>query len=116
MHGAGVFRDALDEKLDLARHTANELRKIPGIEIVAEPVLSLLAFRMRFPHLTSSDEDAQNRQWMSLVNQKQRVLLTGTTTKGRFLIRLCILSFRTHADRIEMALEDLRSSLTELQS
>ena len=114
MHGAGVFRDALDEKLDLARHAANELRKIPGVEIVAEPMLSLLAFRMRFPHVTSNDEDARNRQWMSLVNQKQRVLLTGTTSKGRFLIRMCILSFRTHEDRIEMALADLRSSLSEI--
>jgi len=114
MHGASVFRAALDEKLDLARHAANELRKIPGVEIIAEPMLSLLAFRMRFPQLTSAEEDARNRQWMSLVNQKQRVLLTGTTTKGRFLIRICILSFRTHVDRIEMALEDLRTSLTEL--
>lgn len=116
MHGASVFRDTLDEKLDLARYATTELRKIPGVEIIAEPVLSLLAFRMRFPHLTSAEEDARNRQWMSLVNQKQRVLLTGTTTKGRFLIRMCILSFRTHVDRIEMALEDLRASLVELPS
>ncbi len=116
MHGASVFRDALDEKLDLARFAANELRKIPGVEIVAEPKLSLLAFRRRFPELTSNDEDARNRQWMSLVNQKQRVLLTGTTSKGRFLIRMCILSFRTHKDRIEMALEDLRSSLAEIEA
>lgn len=116
MHGAGVFRDALDEKLDLAHYAANELRKIPGVEIVAEPMLSLLGFRMRFVHLTNDDEDARNRQWMSLVNQKQRVLLTGTTSKGRFFIRMCILSFRTHKDRIEMALEDLRSSLAEVQA
>jgi aromatic-L-amino-acid/L-tryptophan decarboxylase len=115
MHGAGVFRDALDEKLDLAVHAASELRKMPEIEIVAEPTLSLFAFRARFPNSTSDEEDAQNRQLMSLVNQKQRVLLTGTMTKGRFLIRMCILSFRTHADRIDMALEDIRTSLKELQ-
>jgi len=115
MHGAGVFRDALDEKLDLARFAAEELRKIPQVEIVAEPVLSLLAFRLCRPNLTPSDEDALNRRWMSLVNQKQRVLLTGTTTKGRFLIRMCILSFRTHRERLDMALDDLRSSMKELE-
>jgi aromatic-L-amino-acid/L-tryptophan decarboxylase len=115
MHGASVFRDALDEKLNLARFAAEELRKIPGVVIVAEPVLSLLAFRLRRADLAPEDEDALNRRWMSLVNQKQRVLLTGTTTKGRFLIRMCILSFRTHQDRLEMALEDLRSSLAELE-
>ncbi|MBK9266556.1 MAG: aminotransferase class V-fold PLP-dependent enzyme [Polyangiaceae bacterium] len=115
MHGAGVFRNALDEKLDLAAYATNELRKMQGIEIVAEPVLSLLAFRARFPTLNNADEDAKNRQLMSLVNQKQRVLLTGTVTKGRFLIRMCILSFRTHADRIDMALEDIRTSLDEVR-
>ncbi len=116
MHGSNVFRDALDEKLDLARYVADELRALPGVEIIAEPTLSLLAFRCRFPDLSSDEEDARNRRWMSLVNQKQRVLLTGTTTKGRFLIRICILSFRTHRDRIDMALADLRSSLEELKA
>ncbi|HMY19743.1 MAG TPA: decarboxylase, partial [Polyangium sp.] len=84
------------------------------VEIVAEPQLSLLAFRLRTPGLSPADEDARNRRWMSLVNQKQRVLLTGTTTQGRFLVRMCILSFRTHRDRIDMAIEDLRTSREEL--
>src|SRR5262249_53407732 len=47
MHGAVAFRRALDEKLDLARFAAAELRKDPRIEILAEPQLSLLAFRAR---------------------------------------------------------------------
>lgn len=116
MHGASVFRDALDEKLNLAQYAATELRKLPHVEIVAEPVLSLLAFRLRRPDLAPREEDALNRRWMSLVNQKQRVLLTGTTTKGLFLIRMCILSFRTHQDRLDMALDDLRTSLDELDT
>jgi aromatic-L-amino-acid decarboxylase len=41
------------------------------------------------------------------------VFLTGTTVNGRFLCRICVLSFRTHADRIDMALEDLRAGLNE---
>ena len=41
----------LDEKLDLAAWAAAELRKVPGIEIVAEPQLSLLAFRVTRPGL-----------------------------------------------------------------
>ena len=53
MHGIGAFRRALDEKLDLAAWAAAELRRIPGIEIVAEPQLSLLAFRPAAPGSTS---------------------------------------------------------------
>src|SRR5262249_59746282 len=46
MHGIGPFRRNLEEKLALARHAAGELRRIPGIEILAEPQLSILAFRL----------------------------------------------------------------------
>src|SRR5207302_5083750 len=45
MFGIEPFRQQLDEKLDLAGYAAEELRKIDGIEIVAEPQLSILAFR-----------------------------------------------------------------------
>lgn len=114
MHGAGVFRAALDEKLDLARRAAEALRALPEVEIVAEPVLSLLAFRARPPGLEGEALDAHNRRLISRVNEKQRVLLTGAVVKGRFVIRICVLSFRTHEDRIDAAIEDIATSMAEL--
>ena len=53
--GLAPFREALDEKLDLALWAADELRAIPGIEILAEPELSLLAFHLT-AFGTGSDE------------------------------------------------------------
>jgi aromatic-L-amino-acid decarboxylase len=47
MLGVEPFRAALDEKLDLAAWLCDEVRAIPGIEILAEPQLSLFAFRLR---------------------------------------------------------------------
>src|SRR5262245_32910020 len=47
MHGIGPFRRNLDEKLDLALRATEDLRSIPGIEILAEPQLSIVAFRLR---------------------------------------------------------------------
>ena len=44
--GLAAFRAALDEKLDLAREAADAVRAIPGVRIVAEPALSLFAFRL----------------------------------------------------------------------
>ena len=58
--------------------------------------------------------DALSRRLCARVNEKQRVLLTGAVVQGRFVIRMCILSFRTHADRIAMAIEDVAASLAEL--
>jgi aromatic-L-amino-acid decarboxylase len=114
MHGIGAFRRALDEKLDLAAWAVDQLRTIPGVEIVAEPQLSLLAFRIVKPGLDADAVDALNRQVMEAVNARRRVYLTSTIVRGRFLIRICVLSFRTHLDRMQMAIEDIRSAIAEL--
>jgi aromatic-L-amino-acid decarboxylase len=113
MHGIGAFRRALDEKLDLAAWAADELRKIPGVEIVAEPQLSLLAFRIVRPGLDDAALDDLNRRVMEAVNARRRVYITNTIARGRFLIRICVLSFRTHMDRMQMAMEDIRAAIEE---
>jgi aromatic-L-amino-acid decarboxylase len=48
------------------------------------------------------------------VNARKRVYLTGTMLRGKFVIRICVLSFRTHFDRMEAALEDIRAALRDL--
>jgi aromatic-L-amino-acid/L-tryptophan decarboxylase len=114
MHGIGPFRRNLEEKLALTRWATQQLRTIPGIEILAEPQLSIVAFRLRRPGLDGAGLDALNRDLLDRVNARKRVYLTGTLLRGRFAIRICVLSFRTHRDRIEMALEDIRAAAAEL--
>ena len=111
MHGAKVFRAELDEKLDLARVAVEALRKIEGVEIVAEPELSLLAFRVRRAGMNEAEVDALTRRVIAAVNERQRVFLTGAVVKGRYVIRMCILSFRTHRERVDMAIEDIAAAV-----
>jgi aromatic-L-amino-acid decarboxylase len=87
---------------------------VPGIEIVAEPQLSIVAFRLTRPGTTGEELDALNRELMRRVNGRRRVYLTGTLLRGRFTVRICVLSFRTHGDRMEMALEDIRAAAAEI--
>jgi len=117
MHGAAAFRAALNEKLDLAQAAAAEIAQLPGIEMVAPPQLSLFAFRHIPAGCTDEALDIHNRRLMSHINQKGRVFLTGVSLQDPlqnrtfFVIRVCVLSFRTHADRMAMLLEDLRAAL-----
>jgi aromatic-L-amino-acid decarboxylase len=115
MHGIGPFRRNLEEKLALARRAEAELRRIPDVEILAESQLSIVAFRLRPAGLSETEIDALNRELMARVNGRKRVYLTGTLLRGRFAIRICVLSFRTHADRIEAALEDIRAAAGEVR-
>jgi aromatic-L-amino-acid decarboxylase len=114
LHGLGAFRRALDEKLDLAAWGVEQVRLIPGIEIVAEPQLSLFAFRLVRPGLDPLALDALNRNFLAAVNARQRAYLSGTVVGGRFVLRICVLSFRTHRDRMEEVVKDLREVAAEL--
>jgi aromatic-L-amino-acid/L-tryptophan decarboxylase len=116
MHGIGPFRRNLEEKLLLAREAANALRKMPGIEIVAEPQLSIVAFCAVRPGLSGEELDSLNRDFLARINAKKRVYLTGTLLRGRFALRICVLSFRTHRDRMRAGLEDIREALSEIRS
>ena len=111
LFGVEPFREQLDEKLDLIRFAADELRRIDGMEIVAEPQLSILAFRLV---REGADLDALNRALLERITARKRVMLTPTTAGGKFVIRIAIVSHRTHRDRVEMAIEDIRDSVAEL--
>ena len=47
------------------------------------------------------------------INARQRVYLTATRLRGRYALRICVLSFRTHRDRMEQALEDIAAARQE---
>ena len=111
LFGIEPFRQQLDEKLDLIEFVTSELRKIDGIEIVAEPQLTITAFRLNKP---GGDRNAITRELLERINAKKRVMLTPTIYKGEFLIRICIVSLRTHRDRIEMGLDDIRDAVAEV--
>jgi aromatic-L-amino-acid/L-tryptophan decarboxylase len=115
IHGIAPFRANLDEKLDLALWAAEELRKIPGVEILAEPQLSIVAFRWSKTKVEDHELNRINRSLMDRINGRKRIYLTGTMLGDRFAIRICVLSFRTHAERMLEGLEDIRQSVEEIR-
>lgn len=114
LHGLGVFRRNLDEKLDLALYAARELEKEPGIEVVAWPQLTVVAFRLVRPGLDLESLNRLNRSLVERVNARKRVHLSGTELHGAFVLRVCVLSFRTHLDRLEQGLDDIRSAIAQI--
>lgn len=107
-HGLAAFRDALDEKLDLARWAADALAAIDDVDVVAEPELSILAFRLEPEGADAETVDALNRDLLETVNGYRNVHISGTTLDGVFTPRLAIGSFRTHRDTVEQAVADVR--------
>jgi len=73
----------------------------------------VVAFRMVLPGLDREQLNSLNRRLLETINSKRRVYLTVITIRGSFVLCICVLSFRTHMDRVEAALEDIRASVPE---
>jgi len=109
--GVGAYRECLQEKLDLTLWATEELRKIPDIEIVTEPQLTIVAFRLRKP---DANINQINRKLIDRVNEKQRIFITGTMLNGEFALRLSILGHHTHKEHVQNAIDDIRASVQDL--
>ncbi len=112
LHGVGAFREALDEKLDLAAYLADALRDDPNVELCWDPQLTVVPFRLA----GTGDEGAIERQkaFLDRINASKRVFLSSTMIHGRYVLRACIVSHRTHKDRIDECIEIVRDAAAEL--
>jgi aromatic-L-amino-acid decarboxylase len=116
LFGAAAFRAAIAEKRALALEAARRVAELPGIVVDAPPDLSLFAFHLTWPGATRTDEDVATRALMDKTTHRGRVMVTGCTAHGRFLGRVCVLSFRTHEPHIQALVDDLAAAIQEIRS
>jgi aromatic-L-amino-acid decarboxylase len=102
LHGVFAFRDALDEKLDLAAHAYRELSRDARLEILDEPQLSTLVFRPR---------QGDGSVLLDAVNSSGRAFLSSTVLGGNVAVRMCILSFRTERRHVDDAISAIRAAI-----
>jgi aromatic-L-amino-acid/L-tryptophan decarboxylase len=113
LYGAAAYRAAIAEKRALALDAHRRLAAIPGLAIDAAPQLSLFAFHVAWPGASRAEEDAATRRLLDRAAARGRVMLTGAVARGRYLGRVCVLSFRTHAEQIDWLVEDVEAALRE---
>ena len=114
LFGSAAFRAAITEKRQLTLDAATRIAALPNIVMDAEPDLSLFAFHVTWPGATRADEDQATRDLMERVTRNGRVMVTGAEARGRFLGRVCVLSFRTHQHEIDQLVEDTAAVVRDI--
>jgi aromatic-L-amino-acid decarboxylase len=104
LHGVERFREALDEKLDLAQELDATLRADPLLEVPYATQLTVTPFRLR-----EGDDDA-NRELLARINATKRVFLSSPILDDRFTLRVCIVSHRSHRERLYECAEIVREA------
>ncbi len=111
--GVAAFRAAQSEKLALARYFHARLGELDGFDPGPAPDLSVVAFRY-LPQ--GGDADAFNQRLITHIQQEGRVMISGTRIDERFYLRCAILSFRTHLEHVDDAVDALVRGVAALQS
>ena len=115
LYGAAAFREAITEKRALALDAARRVAALPGVVVDAAPQLSLFAFHLTWPGATLAQEDEATRSLMTRTTARGRVMVSGGAAHGRYLGRVCVLSFRTHAEQVDALVEDMAAAIAEIR-
>jgi aromatic-L-amino-acid decarboxylase len=87
---------------------------MPGLVIDAAPQLTLFAFHLEKPGWSIEQQNTATKTLLERVRERGRVFLTGCWISDRFLGRVCVLSFRTHRDRIQDCIEHVAEESARL--
>jgi len=113
LFGLRAFRENLAEKLELTQFMYTRFLEEPRFECISAPELSVIAFRYR-PR--TGDVDSFNRKLLEKIVKSKKLFLSSTLLNGQFVIRVCILSFRTHQAEVEEAFEIIKRAARDLDS
>jgi aromatic-L-amino-acid/L-tryptophan decarboxylase len=114
LFGMSAFKNCLDEKLDLTEFLLEELKKMKEIEILSTCPLTVINFRYNNGE-NEEELDKKNKSIIDFISKEQKVMVVNTTLNGVFSIRVCILHHRTSKSIIEILLELLKKSISNLE-
>ena len=109
--GVAPFRAMLSEKLLLTRYAYQRFKSLAGFEVGPEPELSIFVFRYVD---APGDLDEFNRKLLEALRRDGTIFLTSTLIDGVYMLRFAVLSYRTHIDTVDLAIEVIQREVGKL--
>jgi aromatic-L-amino-acid/L-tryptophan decarboxylase len=103
--GEQGYRQLIGRDIALARALQSRIRARDDFELVATGPLSVTCFR--YAPSGARDLDALNRRLLDLVQRQGQVFLTSTQIDDMFVLRACIVNFRTGEADLDVLLDVL---------
>ncbi|MDZ7317444.1 MAG: pyridoxal-dependent decarboxylase, partial [candidate division KSB1 bacterium] len=106
-YGVEGLRHHLREHVRLAQWFAEQIRQSDRFELVVEPPLNLVCFRLK-------GDDARNQQLLDRLNATGKLYLTHTKLNGRYTLRFCVGQTHTEERHVRAAWELIRQTAQTL--
>ncbi|HET8951545.1 MAG TPA: pyridoxal-dependent decarboxylase [Solirubrobacteraceae bacterium] len=102
VHGTDAYAAAVERTLEVTRQGAEEIRARDELELVAEPELSILAFRRH----GWAEED--HHRWAASLRESGTAFVFPTTVHGETVARLALVNPRTTVEDLRVVLDTMR--------
>jgi len=109
-HGRRAYARRISQDAALARYLAAQAQRRPEFELVTPASLSIACFRFVPPGLPESPEreaylSLLNERLMTAIHLDGRVYCSNAVLGSRFVLRACIVNFRTEAEDVDALLD-----------
>jgi aromatic-L-amino-acid/L-tryptophan decarboxylase len=101
VHGTDAYADAIESAVELARHTAAEIRSRDYLELICEPELSVVLFRRRGWHAGDYD------RWAEDLLDRQVAFMPPTSWEGETVARFAFLHPQTPFSLVRSILDEM---------
>ncbi|MCB0348740.1 MAG: 5-histidylcysteine sulfoxide synthase, partial [Bdellovibrionales bacterium] len=106
--GIGPFQLNLEEKIELTKYFVSELRKLPMVQVLKEPDLTITNFML--------SDSKKTKTLLEKINATEKFFLTGCTINNAFVIRVCLLGFRAHYQQVKDLLQFISDTLKSMDT
>jgi glutamate/tyrosine decarboxylase-like PLP-dependent enzyme len=104
--GLDAFRRAIERTFDLTERARARIEASDRLELAANPSLGIVTFRRVF----EKDEDVLNAQLIAALEESGLGLVSSTRLKGRYAVRMCVLSHTTGPEDVDRVLDFLEQT------
>ena len=99
--GLGAFRRAIERTFDLSERAEERIKGSDRLELAAQPCFGIVSFRRLF----EEDEDLLNARLVTELEESGIGLVSSTRLKGRYTIRMCIMSHTSGPEDVDRVLD-----------
>jgi glutamate/tyrosine decarboxylase-like PLP-dependent enzyme len=109
-HGRRAYSRRISHDAELARYMGARVEARPEFELSTPPSLSICCFRYVPDGLADSPESQEyinrlNQRLMTEIQLDGRAYCSNAVLEGRFVLRACIVNFRTEAEDVDALLD-----------
>nr|WP_253762242.1 pyridoxal-dependent decarboxylase [Ruegeria sp. HKCCD4332] len=112
-HGAAKFARLIDQNIDQAHYLADLIRARTDMELLAEPVLDIVCFRLCPKGLSDTDCEFLNREVMLRLQETGIAALSDTRVSGTYALRCAIANHRSTQSDFDILIKEMVSIAQE---